>query len=80
MGTLVFLFSYNHFRFGWYSYLSLLEINYEDGFKCITCGDQPKVVIMDGTSLAFRHELDSWNECLGEPKLTGEKLGSRYVK
>lgn len=29
-------------------------------------------------TLAFHHELDSWNECLGEPKLTGEKLGSRF--
>jgi len=73
------LFSYNNFRLGWYSYLSLLEINYEDGFKCITCGDQPKVVVMDATSLAFRRELDSWNECLCEPKLSVERFGSRYV-
>ena len=31
-----------------------LDINYEDGFCCPKCGNQPQAVVMDATSLAFR--------------------------
>ena len=74
------LFTYNHFRFSWYSYLSLLDIDYRNGFKCTVCGDQPETVIMDATSLAFRREADSWHEALFQQQQVSEKKsGSRCI-
>ena len=70
------VFSYNQFRLSWYSYLSLLDIDYTSGFKCSLCGEQPQVVIMDGTSLAFRRDLDSWQSLLVKtPKSTNPTTG-----
>ena len=57
-------FTYNHFRLSWYNYLNLLDIDYESGFRCHICGDLPTTLIMDGTSLAFRKELDTWGRFL----------------
>ena len=74
------LFTYNHFRFSWYNYLSLLDIDYGDGFKCTIWGDQPETVIMDATSLAFRREADSWHEALFQQQQVSEKKsGSRCI-
>ena len=53
------VFTYNHFRMSWYSFLSSLEIDYAAGFSCAVCGEQPQTVIMDCTALSFRKELDS---------------------
>ena len=60
--------TYNHFRLAWYCYMKKLDINYEDGFCCPKCGNQPQAVVMDATSLAFRKELDSWELVLKVPK------------
>ena len=57
-------FSYNHFRCAWYSYMKLLAINYDEGFQCTKCGANPSTVVMDGTAIAFRKELDSWRDIL----------------
>ena len=57
-GVLPTLLSYNNFRMAWYSYLALLDIDYNEGFRCIHCKSNPKIVIMDATSLAFRKEMD----------------------
>ena len=32
------LLSYHHWCFAWYSFLNLLDINYEEGFCCAICG------------------------------------------
>ena len=56
--------SYNHFRLSWYSYLNLLDIDYSIGFRCNRCGDQPQILIIDATSLAFRKALDTWHSHL----------------
>ena len=53
-------FTYYHFRAAWYSYLNLLDIDYNSGFVCPICGQTPQLLVMDGTSIAFRKELDSW--------------------
>ena len=53
------LMSYHHWRFAWYSFLDLLDINYEEGFCCPVCGkgDSLDTVICDATALSFRQEL-----------------------
>ena len=50
------LLSFNQWMASWYSFLELLDIDYEDGFCCPTCGkDNLDVVVCDGTSrLSFR--------------------------
>lgn len=58
------LFTYNHFRSSWYSFLNLLDIDMEKGFMCQNCGLQPDIVLMDGTSLAFRRDVESWRALL----------------
>lgn len=52
---------YNHFRWAWYSFLALLEIDYKKGFQCNKCGSYPQTLIMDATGLSFRKELCFWN-------------------
>lgn len=50
--------SYHHWRFAWYSFLDLLDIDYE-GFCCPICGKDNGLdtVICDTTALSFRQEL-----------------------
>jgi hypothetical protein len=50
-------FPYNWLRASWYHYLSILDIDYPSGFVCPKCGDQPRSVVCDATSLAFRRQL-----------------------
>ncbi|XP_069105019.1 uncharacterized protein [Argopecten irradians] len=54
-------FSYNNFKWSWYAFLELLEIDYETGFECPDCGEDPDTLIMDATSVSFRKELASWS-------------------
>ncbi len=50
-------FPYNWLRASWYHYLNILDIDYPSGFVCPKCGDQPKTIVCDATSLAFRRQL-----------------------
>ena len=53
-------FPYHWFKASWYHYLSILDIDYQSGFKCPSCtvdGNPPDVIICDATSLAFRRDL-----------------------
>ena len=53
-------FPYHWFKASWYHYLSLLDIDYENGFKCPDCGvngTPPDIIICDATSLSFRRDL-----------------------
>ena len=50
-------FPYHWLRASWYHYLSILDIDYPSGFVCPRCGDQPRSVVCDATSLAFRRQL-----------------------
>lgn len=68
------LLTYNHFRMAWYNYLSRLNIDYTEGFRCNDCGNSPVIVIMDATTLSFRKELDSRHflpEMKAQPLLSG---------
>ena len=50
-------FPYHWLRASWYHYLHILDIDYSNGFICPKCADQPKTVVCDATSLAFRRQL-----------------------
>lgn len=52
-------FPYHWFKASWYHYLSLLDIDYESGFKCPNCDvdGTPNIIICDATSLSFRRDL-----------------------
>ncbi|XP_033731140.1 uncharacterized protein LOC117320740 [Pecten maximus] len=52
--------SYVKFRHSWYAFLDLLDIQYQEGFECNTCGSSPNVIICDATSLAFRKSFVTW--------------------
>lgn len=52
---------YKHFRWAWYSFLALLDVDYSTGFQCSRCGTYPQVLVMDATSLSFRRELGFWD-------------------
>ena len=53
-------FTYNHFRWSWYSFLKLLDIDPSSAFMCPECGTAPDIVLMDATSLSFRKEFLQW--------------------
>ena len=46
--------NYQPLRFSWYSFVSLLDIDYEMGFKCNVCGRYPSVSSCNATSLGFK--------------------------
>jgi len=46
--------NYQQWRFSWYSFLNLLDIDYEMGFKCNVCGRYPSVSSCNATSLGFK--------------------------
>lgn len=50
-------FPYYMFRASWYKFLQLLDIDYNEAFRCPLCSTEPEVVICDATSLAFRRDL-----------------------
>ena len=64
-----------HFKDAWYSYLSLLDISYFEGFSCLECGSQPDVIICDGTSLSLmcRFVVKGPEEKESEPMKEPEK-------
>lgn len=49
------------FRYAWYSFLQLLDINPTSGFRCHLCGDIPDTVVMDGVTLGLRKALVDWS-------------------
>ncbi len=46
--------NYQQWRFSWYSFLNLLDLDYENGFMCSLCGKYPEVMSCDATSLGFK--------------------------
>ena len=56
------LLSYHCWRFAWYSFLDLLDVNYEEGFCCAICGKDNSLdaVIYDAIALSFRRELHTF--------------------
>lgn len=53
-------FPYHWLKASWYHYLSILDIDYDNGYNCPRCslgGNTPSIIICDGTSLAFRREF-----------------------
>ncbi len=54
------IFSYDNFRLAWLSFLKLLDIKLDEGFICPECskhGNQPNLIICDGTSLSFQRRM-----------------------
>lgn len=51
------LFPYYVFHASWYYFLELLDIDYEEAFRCPLCSEEPTTVICDAKSLAFRRDL-----------------------
>lgn len=56
--------TYSRFRYAWYSFLELLDINFASGFACPECGDTPCTVVMDGVSLGVRKAFIPWKDYL----------------
>ena len=50
--------SYHQYLSAWYGFIQLLDIDYDAGFICGQCGDQPKAVVMDATTLSFRKDFN----------------------
>ena len=50
-------FPYHWLKAAWYHYLNILYVDYQSGFMCPKCGEQPTSVVCDATSLAFRRQL-----------------------
>lgn len=48
------------------------NIDFSHGFQCRKCGSSPCIVIMDGTALSFRRDLDFWSDT--DLTLKGEQL------
>ena len=51
------LIDYNSWRFAWYAFLRLLDINYHQGWICPRCGPQPDIIVCDATSVAFQRQF-----------------------
>ena len=49
--------TYHRFKYSWYSFLQLTDIQMQDGFTCPVCETSPTIIICDGTSLSFRRQL-----------------------
>ena len=65
------------FRYAWYSFLGLLDVNYREGFACPECGDEPEVVVMDGVTLGVRKCYMPWQNFLNS-KASRACLDGRY--
>lgn len=50
------------FKYAWYAWLELLDIEYSEGFNCPECGDEPEVVIMDGVTIGIRKSFLPWQK------------------
>ena len=59
--------SYDRLRHAWISFLKLLELDYQSGFQCKSCEDNPKTIICDGTTLSFQRRMWSWAEPEDDP-------------
>ena len=46
-------FPYSYFHDAWLSFLKLLDIDYQEGYKCFTCGINPQKIVMDGIHLGI---------------------------
>ncbi len=60
------IINYQQWRFAWYSFLDLLEIDCKAGFSCDSCGQYPEVLTSDATSLGFKKTFLMRSEMLGE--------------
>ncbi|KAL5017705.1 hypothetical protein ScPMuIL_005212 [Solemya velum] len=65
------VFSYQHLRHAWLHFLSLLDIDFTEGFSCPDCGGDdgaaPSMLICDGTSLSFQRRMWQWDDLKDEP-------------
>lgn len=66
------------FRYSWYAFVSLLDLDFTSGFACPECGDCPDTVVMDGVSLDIRKSLMPWRQYI-DVKNTSTVLDGRFV-
>ncbi|KAK3581908.1 hypothetical protein CHS0354_005515 [Potamilus streckersoni] len=57
----------HQFRYAWYSFVQLLDIDYPHGFACPECGDTPETVVMDGVALGIKKSFMPWKDYLNYP-------------
>ena len=58
------ILTYTMFRYSWYAYCELLDIDYPAGFLCSKCGPEPDIVVMDGITLGLRIAHLPWESFL----------------
>lgn len=49
--------SYQSLRRAWNAYARLLDIDYNEAYKCEVCQDSPRIIICDATFIGFRKDL-----------------------
>lgn len=72
------MLSYAQFRHSWYSFLALVNINYEHGFSCPHCKEFPDTVVCDATALSFRKTFVKWKSELTVNQPMDIRNGSRF--
>ncbi|KAJ8349082.1 hypothetical protein SKAU_G00276710 [Synaphobranchus kaupii] len=50
---------YKRFRWAWHAYLNLLDIPAAEGFYCPKCRDNPRSIVMDGTTLGYHQRYSA---------------------
>ena len=59
----LYLFRFVH---TWYAFIELLDIEYDDGFSCPQCGDQPQAIVMDGVTVGTKKHFLQWYQHNGK--------------
>jgi len=55
-------FSYDLFRVAWRKFAENITFNEKEDFSCGECGEEPEIVLFDGTFLSCRKDLLSFAE------------------
>ena len=71
--------NYQQWRFSWYSFLSLLDVDYASGSICDIRGQYPAVLSCDATSLGCRKTFCRRTEYLEKPTQTTHWLEDKYL-
>ncbi|XP_072021477.1 uncharacterized protein [Amphiura filiformis] len=65
-------------RLAWNSFARLLDIEWTTGFVCPQCGDQPRIIVCDGTMLGCRKDLLHRLECETPSTEQTPMVGSKH--
>lgn len=72
-------FPYSCFRWSWYSYLNLLDIDIKQTFYCDEpgCGIHPSILLFDGTTLSFQRSFMRHLDMPNEEQSTADQVKGR---